>query len=510
MNIRSTCLIVLFIITSTTFSYSQKRDYVWTFGGDSYDDEIIGMQINFSDSSFNVERLQLTLRNNSSHPSICDEDGGLLFYTNGCAVINSNHKVMPNGHNLNDDPWKELLNWDNCELGYPGHQEEMIIPDPSYKDGYYLIHKPKTLLNNNTAIPLWVSYIDMTLDNGMGDVVYKDSLVYNDRELMSSYLEVMPHSNRRDWWLIQPLVEDSLFVTMLIDEKGIHQLDYQNTHQYFDAFRSSSSGTARFSPDGTKYAIYNYYDNLNLYDFDRSTGLLTHLEKVEIINNPDRTSIKFGSLEWSPNSRFIYTVSQDSLFQVDTWSNDIESSITLIDTYDGTTNPLWATFTLQTLGPDCRIYISSGSSSETFHVINKPDELGLDCDFRQNGIMLPQPHGNTNLPLFPRFRVDAEDKCDSSITSMFGEIVYYRYDLQAYPNPAKDIITIEVPEFIGQSNMTIYNNHGEVMQSKILFGQETILTEDISAYPGGVYHIEVYPDNNPERKVYTSQILKIE
>jgi hypothetical protein len=57
------------------------------------------------------------------------------------------------------------------------------------------------------------------------------------------------------------------------------RLANQNTHQYFDRFRSSASGTAKFSPDGTKYAIYNYYDQLHVYDFDRETGHLSNHQK---------------------------------------------------------------------------------------------------------------------------------------------------------------------------------------------------------------------------------------
>lgn len=510
INISNVKFILLVICVSLGFETleGQKRDYVWTFGGDSNDDgEIIGMQIDFNDDLFNVKQLALPHTNGASHPSICDEDGNLLFYTNGCAVIDREHRVMPNGDNLNDDPWKELLNWDNCDFGYPGIQNEIIIPCPSGDEAYYLIHKPWLLEDDSTTTALWHSYIDMSLNNSRGDVVYKDSLIYNDNKLLFSYLDAIPHNNGIDWWIIQPLENDSLFLTIMVSEEGFSIMDYQNTSQYFDDFRSSASGTSRFSPDGTKYAIYNYYDNLNIYDFDRETGTISNHKKVVIVDNPDRDLLKFGSLEWSPDSRFIYTVNQDSLFQIDTWNTSNEESIFLIDTYDGTTNPLWATFNLQTLGPDCRIYVSSGSSSETFHVIKNPNGLREACNFVQNGVQLPQPHGTTNLPIFPRYRVDAEEKCDSTITSMFGEIVYYDYKLKVAPNPADDYVSITIPKNLGDMNLIMMDSHGKIVLNKSINSTLSNLVEDVHHLKSGVYSIEIIPKNQEIRKIYTAQIL---
>ena len=500
-------LLIVFNILS-----AQKQDYVWTFGGDgSTDPGVQGMQIDFKDSDFNVKVIDLPHRNIRSHASICDREGNLLFYTNGCAVINRDQQVMPHGDSLNQNEWKDLFGWDDCDWGYPGQQNEVIIPDPGNDEGYYLIHKPRIFAGFSapTSVHLWSSYIDISLDSSLGDLVYRDSVI-SDRKLMSSYLAVIPHANKSDWWLIQPVVNDSVFLTYKIDETGLVRMPDQNTHQYYNQFRSSASGHARFSPDGSMYAIYNYYDNLDLFDFDRETGILSHRQKIDVVpNSPSDVGGQFGSVEWSPNSRFLYVTNPDSLIQVDLWEEDPHDGIRLIDVYDGTTNPFVNDFYLQSLAPDCRIYISSGNGNRTFHVINNPNGLGQDCDFKQNGIQLPFSHSTANTQLFPRFRVDEVDKCDSTLVSVFGELVYYRRDLKVYPNPAIDQIHIELPQDIGRADMIIYNLQGEILESKELPLSSATILKYISAYPAGTYHIEIYPRDNPDRILYGKQIIKM-
>ena len=78
-------------------------------------------------------------------------------------------------------------------------------------------------------------------------------------------------------------------------------------------------------------------------------------------------------LEWSPNSRFLYISSSDSLFQYDTWGR-LGRFWKLVDIWDGSNDPFKTVFAKMQLGPDCRIYMSSLSSTKSIHVINNPDE----------------------------------------------------------------------------------------------------------------------------------------
>ena len=274
----------------------------------------------------------------------------------------------------------------------------------------------------------------------------------------------------------------------------------------FTKEKSSSSGTAKFSPDGRMYAIYNETDNLLLYDFDRSTGQLTFKERIVPVDTSGQGI--FCSVEWSPNSRYIYTATQNWLHQIDTQEHDPDKRIVLIDTYNGTLDPFTTTFFLMAQGPDCKIYMCPKSGSYSLHVINKPDVAGKACQFVQNGIKLPNSNGGT-LPNFPRFRVDEIEKCNPGITSLFGEQVYYRRDLQVFPNPSSGLFYFK--SFSSPVDCRLYVSD---IQGKILFTADLPAAQlpesvDISHLPDGRYNIEIYPVGNNERIFYGTQVVKI-
>ena len=290
-----------------------------------------------------------------NNASICDKDGNLLFYTNGCAVLNRDAKIMPNGDSLNYDIWQDLSGHNQCKYGYPGTQNSIILNDPGDENNYYLLHKPYVFENweNYNQMYIWYSKVDINLDNGKGDVTDKNIVLYDERQSLSSYLTAIRHANGKDWWIIQPLLEDSLFLTFLLTKEGFERHPNQNTNQYFNLYRSGASGTAGFSPDGSKYALYNFYDQLHVYDFDRETGKLSNHVKVEIYNpdSIDVEDVRFNSVEWSPNSRFIYTASRLNLHQIDTWEENLQDGVRLIGEYDGNQNPFYNTFFLMAQGP---------------------------------------------------------------------------------------------------------------------------------------------------------------
>lgn len=508
-------LYVIIFLCSTISSYAQsKQDYIWMFGLDvSPIEGILGYRFDFNTESFEIQESYNGLGMDNNNASISTVDGDLLFYTNGCAVLNSNAEVMPNGDSLNYDIWMEVFNWDDCNYGYPGFQDIMILNAPGDDDLFYILQK--TIMYNGPgeidSITLQSTLIDMSLNGGLGDVIEKNRTLYSDSNSLVSYLTAIRHNNGIDWWVIQPLVEDSTFLTYLISENGIERQDNQNTHQYFNTYRSSASGTAKFSPDGTKYALYNFYDQLHIYDFDRETGLLSNHQKIEIYNEEDIDieDIRFSSVEWSPNSRFIYTTSRDNLHQIDLWEDNPEDGIRLIDTYNGTQDPFSTTFFLMVQGPDCRIYICPTSGTNSYHVINYPDELGIACDFVQNGIVLPMSSGFASFPNFPRFRVDEEEKCDPTIVSTLGNEVYYRRDLEVYPNPSSGVFQLKMPE-LKMAKIVVKNIYGVVLYESMLSDFKFSEEVDITNMPNGIYNIEVYPRDNIERIVYSRQVVKVE
>lgn len=499
---------ILFLQISLGLSAQVKGDFLWVLGFDypANSPNENGYRINFNDVPLTVDATNNTYPFDQNNASICDEEGNLLFWSNGCSVVNADFQLMPNGDSINYNYWFDLVWGGNFGSGYPGRQDIMILPDPGNLEGYYLFHKSNVFYANaKDSIGFQHSYIDMSLDNGKGDVTYKNIQLHDRDNFMSSYLTAINHSNGSDWWVIQPFVEDSSFFVLKIDETGIHRQPDQNTNHYFTLDLSSAAGTAKFSPDGTKYAIYSYNDNLHIYDFNRATGQFSNHQEVVIFEEPDPSLFYFASVEWSPNSRFVYTAATLTLHQVDTWESDINSAgIRLVGEYDGSLDPFPTTFSLMAQGPDCKIYMSPGSSTTAYHVINSPDELGLDCDFVQNGLNLPRTSSRSCFPNFPRFRVDEEEKCDPSIVTMLGEPVWYRRDLSVFPNPSSGRFYIALPEGI-EGVLEIRDITGKLVESRNPMLWERELTIDLKET--GTYEVLFYPTMNEERILYEGKVI---
>ncbi|MBK6783547.1 MAG: hypothetical protein IPG79_07150 [Saprospiraceae bacterium] len=155
--------------------------------------------------------------------------------------------------------------------------------------------------------------------------------------MILSYTTAISNEANEGWWLLQPIIGNE-FITYYLGSNGLERFENQESSLNFTRDYSSSAGTAKFSPDGKKLALYNYNDQLHIYDFDRSTGLISGHQKVEIYpqDSIDRSLLNFASVEWSPNSRYIYCASYLKLHQFDTWESNPQEGVRHIADYNGT------------------------------------------------------------------------------------------------------------------------------------------------------------------------------
>jgi len=267
---RTLLIVLLSTIYLVDFVTAQKEDYIWVGGRDRQVSNEIknGVIIDFNESGAKFESGIIGHNFHSYSASICDEDGRLLFYTNGCAILDSTGSVVENGDSLNYNEWFEERWQGNCKRnGYPGTQDIIILPYDA--EGFAIISKVKTYngFAERDSMSMHISRVAID-ENMVTKVIVKDSLLYSRGDLSTGYLTAIKALGGSGFYLLQPKVEDSVFVTYYLSENGIQRLVDQNTHHFFSKERSSASGTARFSPDGSKYAFYNYHDGLHLYDFD--------------------------------------------------------------------------------------------------------------------------------------------------------------------------------------------------------------------------------------------------
>ncbi|MBK8820186.1 MAG: hypothetical protein IPN49_14260 [Saprospiraceae bacterium] len=107
-----------------------KGDYVWIGGVQTNPDGgQKGHTMDFLRNKGEPAYVNIPKGFTGNNASICDENGYLMFYFNGCAVMNRYHHIMPNGDSINSGRWFDLY-WKDCKYGYPGPQEVLILPDP--------------------------------------------------------------------------------------------------------------------------------------------------------------------------------------------------------------------------------------------------------------------------------------------------------------------------------------------------------------------------------------------
>lgn len=466
------------------FSLGQKYDYNWMFGYDgNVNDERFGIfKINFNQNPVLLERQNDTLMDiYISNATMSDNLGNLLFYTNGCYIADKTHQMMLNGDNINPG----IVHDNTCHVfGYSaGTQSCLTLPHPKEANFYYLFHK---LIEYHSVFGilnsrLFYTLIDMNLNEGLGGVVEKNISIIADT-LSYSELTSVKHANGRDWWIIIPQRTNNRYYRILLDADGIGTPEEQIVGDTI----SSGSGHAAFSPNGEKYIRYTPEEQITVFDFNRSTGLLSNPQNVSFDTPPP----SFGDVEVSPNSRFLYLSNTKWLMQFDLEAADIDESMVVIDTFDGFESPFPTQFFQAQLAPDCKIYINSFNGSDVLHVINKPDRKGMACDFQQHAIDLPTFHG-ISMPHFPNYRLGTTPTypCDSTIVlTEISNILPPIYSFKVYPNPFQNKVQLECPACPTKTlKMSLYNTLGQmIFQKKFFFDRErvTIYTKDLE---NGIY-----------------------
>ncbi len=367
---------------------------------------IEGSLLDFKQTPLSVAYQPIALSLNVSNASICDANGDLLFYCNGCAIANKEHEVMENGDSLNIGEIHNLY----CIDGYPaGSQSVLIIPAPDSENIYYVFYKWMQFENPQglfvTFDTLFLAAVDMSLNNGLGTVLEKNVPIITEK-MTAGQLTAVKHANGRDWWILTSADTSNIYLSLLITEDGVLG-PFEQTIGMKSSKNGSRGGQAVFSPDGEKYIRYSPQDGVFLFDFDRTQGTLSNFIHLPVENGGLGAGVAV-----SPNSNFLYVSANDTLYQYNLQSDDINSSSTIVSIYDGYLSPFPTLFHNAQLAPDCKIYINSFATVDVLHVIQNPDEPGLACNVEQHAIQLPFNH-RRSLPSFPNYRlgplVEGED-----------------------------------------------------------------------------------------------------
>ncbi|MEP7195658.1 MAG: T9SS type A sorting domain-containing protein [Saprospiraceae bacterium] len=483
-----------------------KRDYIWLLGGNrtfTTDSNFQGFQLDFNSKPLSIyvkDRPTPIIRQNNA--SICDRSGNLLMYTAGCNISDRLFRPMPNGKINQGEAWDF-----SCKYGdYSCANCTLFLPNTFDSNKYFLLHKfdefdPDSSLPGTTSTKLLYSIIDLRQNNGYGDLTSKNQLILQ-KNISGSDLTATKHANNLDWWILVPGRANDLYFSIQMTEAGpmpFKEMKLGIPMEYLDDGGSQSC----FSPDGTKYARMTPSNGLFLMDFNRTSGVISNFLNVTTGSETNDHSV---GVSFSPNSRFVYLVYRFDIYQADTWATDLNSSLVHIDKWDGYVDEgIWAAgFDAAMLGPDCKIYIRTGTSNRVMHVIHSPNEKGKACNFEQHGIHLPA-WNHASIPNFVNYRLGYEPVCDSTMTMTWNNFASEE-SIVCYPNPVEERVNVELlnRDKLIQS-ISVLDMTGRLILQQNYYStnfKEFLELKDLSS---GIYLVVL---RDKEEKEYIAKVIK--
>jgi Secretion system C-terminal sorting domain len=485
-------LIFLVWIINVVTMYAQKHDYVWCLGYESSGDSTSGFggqNIYFQSGGPVVNYRERQLDFSASSTSICDKEGVLLFYSNGCKIFTADDRLMEGGDSLTrmDNYWTQEF---FCPLGFNFTQGLLTIPNPGDDDIYYLFHQDIKVADDLYPYTdeLYVTTVSYE-NHPKGKVVQKRLLILEEK-LHFGTMTATRHGNGHDWWVVMSSLGGNTYHKFLITDIGVSYQGFQNIGN--EMYEEIGNPSAKFSPDGRLYARFHISYGLEIMDFNRNTGVFSVPRFTPFWIDPIGSSLGNG-LEFSPNASKLYVCYGNELVQFDLGKLDVFGSRTLVSTFviDTTLEPLQSQFYQMQLGPDDKIYMSHLNGTQSLHTIHDPNALGIDCNFEMRSVRLKTWNAFT-MPYFPNFRLGK----DTSPSIDYND----RSNIICYPNPTTGILQIEAN--IVLDKILVYDHIGILVRSFAPSNQ--IDMQDLAA---GLYLITL---KNIKGDITTHKVIKID
>jgi outer membrane protein OmpA-like peptidoglycan-associated protein len=358
--------LIIFLALNYVNLSAQGEGNIWYFGK--------GYGLDFNDGEPKLLK-DGALNTFEGVASMSDNNGNLLFYTDGQKVWNAKHEIMPNGDGLMGDS--------------SATQSAVIVPKPRSRSTYYIFTIDAA--ENGLGNGLRYCEVNMLADSGYGELKYKN------KPLASPTCEKITatvHENQKDFWVITHEWNTDRFLAFLITEKGVEEVAYPSVAgSKIRGEFENGAGYMKVSPNGKRLANTIYLeDRVELFDFDNSTGEVSNRIKL-----PKTAKSAYG-VEFSPDS--------DKLF-VGSFGTGIIEQYDLGDYTQAAISKSRVEIKKESnfnlgalqLGPDGRMYFTSLHHAYISVIIN-PNDYGSRCRIRERYIMVGKNNGRLGLPTF--------------------------------------------------------------------------------------------------------------
>lgn len=266
--------LVAAVIVMALFCNAQNNN-LWYFGN--------GGGVNFNHSP--PTSLLNKISTSEGCSSVADDNGNLLFYTDGITVWNKHHIVMKNGKGL---------------VGNTSTTQSSVVVRHPGDDSLYYIFNPD-LFHTQASKGIFYSIIDMREDGGLGDVISKNIKLFGEKS--AEKIAVVKASSLCGFWIITHEANSNKFNTFFLGLNGLDHNPVVSSVGFNYADNSISAvGYLTASPDGNKLAAALFSSiGIEVYDFDKQTGKVSNAYFLE--NSPNKT---YYGVSFSPNSKYLY------------------------------------------------------------------------------------------------------------------------------------------------------------------------------------------------------------
>lgn len=465
-----TIAVLLFVSFSIE---AQQYGAQWVMGG-------IPQIIDFRNDTVSNRALQHPFGTTFTIANICDENGNLLYMTNGIFVGDSTGNDLQGDTGLS--PCHYTTQYENEGLNI--EQAVLFIPKPGNSRYYYLFHySADDTVNIGRPATLYYSIIDKEGNGGLGSVI-RENVVFCTGHFRGGGMTACKHANGRDYWLMQGEYNTNRFFEFLVTPDTILGPFVQSIGPIFKG--GEDLAYSKFSQDGSKYATVTLESLVLIMDFDRCSGEFSN--PVTLFNNVSTESGTYisggAAVEFSTNNQLLYVSANTTLNQYNLLSNNIQDSTQL---YLESGNDFSGIDFLQ-LGPNGKLYCSTWGGGYYFvDVVNSPDSGGDSCDF----VFAGQPvltNNPFNLPNMINYELGAlaGSACDT-LTGVHE--IANTASVKLYPNPASNSLNlIYYADFNGPPEFELFNDLGEVVQQQKLNVAENMAQFNVLTLNSGIYY----------------------